>query len=271
MNRFCFIDSSGIKPKDPFLGTGLLVVKSVGDLTDKLNKNSQPAKERTRLSKDEIVASLLAKGNKDEVIAILRSNKRFEMKFDNVRTSVGAYYEHMVDIFLSDKKNRFSAMIVDRKHPKFDKNHSEDAWETYTKYAAELIVLEMRNLPPDDKFCIIVDEITRPRNKPFSLEDTLLSKIEAEISKNPSLKYENIFGALSIESHSNFLMQLSDVLLGAVMFDYKKKANLVTPNMSARKEPLVNKIRTALMVDTLAQDFVTYSPSYFKVFESVQM
>ena len=44
MKMFCFTDSSGILKSDRFFGTGLLVVKNVGDLGDKLNKNSQPVK-----------------------------------------------------------------------------------------------------------------------------------------------------------------------------------------------------------------------------------
>lgn len=251
---------------DPFFGTGLLVVKNVGDLGDKLNKNSQPAKQLAQQNKNKRIDLLLQKGSKDEVITMLRNPARFEMKFDNVRASTEPFYERMVDIFLSDRDNRFSAMIVDKKNPQFDGNGIEDAWETYTKYAASLVVKEMRNLP-EDKLCIVVDEITRPRTKPLSLEDTILSKIRNEVVKDPTLNIENIFGAFSIQSHSNFLMQLSDLLLGAVMYDYKKKASLVSPEMGKKKEAMVTKLRNSFKVDTLAKDFEDNSLAYFKVFE----
>ena len=133
----------------------------------------------------------------------------------------------MIDIFLSDKDNRFSAMIVNKQNPQFDGKGIEDAWETYTKYAATLIVAEMKNLK-GDKLCIVVDEITRPRNKPLSLEDTLLSKIRTEVAKDPTLNFDDIFGAFSIESYYNFLLQMSDLLLGAVMYDYKRKEGLIS-------------------------------------------
>ncbi|MCX6787180.1 MAG: hypothetical protein NTY93_01500 [Candidatus Kaiserbacteria bacterium] len=268
MNKFCFIDSSGIMVKDPFFGTGLLVVKNVGDMADKLNKNSQPAKERTISAKRKAIDQLLAKGRKDEVVTMLRNSVRFEMKFDNIRPASESYYERMIDVFFSDNENRFSAMIVNKENPKFDGDGVGDAWETYSKYAASLVVKEMENLP-EDQLCVVVDEITRPRNKPLSLEDTILSKIRTEITASTSLNLSQIFGTLSIESHSNFLMQLSDLLLGAVMYDYKKKAGLVSQQMERRKEPFVNKLRSTLNVASLAQNFADDSLAYFTVLESI--
>jgi hypothetical protein len=254
--------------KDPYFGTGLLVVKNIGDMADKLNKNSQPAKQIAYSNKQKVIDALISKNKKDEAITILKSSSKFEMKFDNIRATTEAYYERMIDIFLSDNENRFSAMIVNKQNPEFDGNGIQDSWETYTKYAANLAVKEMRNMPKDN-LCIIVDEITRPRNKPLSLEDTILSKIRTEVLKDQSMNFENIFGAFSIESHSNFLLQLSDLLLGAVMYDYKKKSNLVSHQTNKRKEPLVKKIRNALKVKDLAHSFTDTSLAYFNVSECV--
>ncbi|MDP3962676.1 MAG: hypothetical protein Q8Q03_02310 [bacterium] len=97
-----------------------------------------PAYAAAKQSKDKIIEELLARGQQEDVIKILRNKAHFEMKFDNVRKTTGIFYQRMIDIFLSDKDNRFSAA----------------------------------------------------------------------------------------ESHSNMLMQLCDVLLGAVMYDYKKKAGM---------------------------------------------
>jgi len=269
MKRFCFTDSSGILKSDRFFGTGLLVVKNVGDLGDKLYKNSQPAKALVKQAKNNRIELLLSQGLKDEVIEILNGNYHFEMKFDHVgNKSTLPHYERMIDIFLSDSDNRFSVMIVDKQNNKFDHNTMGDAWETYTKYVAMLVVKEMSDLP-DDELCLVVDEITKPRNKALSLEDTIMSKIRDEVAKNPALDFNKIFGSFSIESHSNMPMQLCDVLLGSVMFDYKKKHGLNTPKTELKKESLVQKIRTSLGVSTLASEFTDKSKVYFNVFESV--
>lgn len=269
MKRFCFTDSSGILKSDRFFGTGLLIVRNVGDLGDKLYKNSQPPKALVKTGKNQRIDSLLARGEKDEVIRMLRGNYRFEMKFDHVGSkSTLPYYERMVDIFLSDSENRFCVMMVDKQNPSFDGDGMGDSWETYTKYIAMLVVREMKNLPSDE-LCLIVDEITKPQNKPLSLEDTIMSKLREEVAKDASLDFNNIFGAFTIESHSSLPMQLCDVLLGAVAYDYKKKSGLNSAKTEHKKEAFVQKIRNALGVSTLASEFTNSSKAYFDVFEGV--
>lgn len=269
MKMFCFTDSSGILKSDRFFGVGLLVIKNVGDLSDKLYKNSQPAKELVKQAKNDRIEQLLKADNKDEAIKMLRGNYRFEMKFDTIggkRTL--PYYESMVDIFLSDSSNRFSALIVDRQNPEFNGDGISDAWEAYTKYVALLVAREMKNLP-SDSICIVVDEITKPRTKPLSLEDTIMSKVAEEVAKDTNLNFENVFGAFSIESHSSLPMQLCDILLGAVMYDYKKKNTLSSKKTEAKKEPFVQKIRSLLGIETLATPFTNTTKAYFEVYECV--
>src|SRR3989338_3292705 len=103
MNRFCFIDSSGIIKNDKFFGTCLLIVKNVGDMIDKLAKNAQPAYSDAKKAKDKVIDKLISMGEYDQVIKILKNKTRFEMKFDNVRKTTELYYQRMIDIFFSDK------------------------------------------------------------------------------------------------------------------------------------------------------------------------
>jgi len=266
MNRFCFIDSSGILAQDRFFGVGLLVIKNVGDMIDKLAKNWQPAYSTSKNNKKLHLQKLITAGKKDEVIKILENSGHFEMKFDNLRKSTEPFYKKMFDIFLSDQENRFSAMLIDKNNPSFNNGNTHDAWENYTDYTANLIAKEMLNLS-DDNMCIIVDEITKPSNKPLSLENTILSKLRDESIANPQIKFDNVFGVLSIESHSNMLMQLTDVLLGSVMYDFKKQNKMTSTLTENRKDDLVDKIRQTFAVDTLAQNFEHTTQAYFKVFE----
>ena len=71
MNRFCFIDSSGIIKNDKFFGTGLLIVKNVGDMIDKLAKNAQPAYSDAKQAKDKVIEKLISRGEYDQIIKIL--------------------------------------------------------------------------------------------------------------------------------------------------------------------------------------------------------
>ncbi len=268
MNRFGFIDSSGIIKKDRFFGAGLLVIKNVGCLNNKLAKNYQSAYNAARENKNIVINKLIDSGKEDEVVNMLRNNKRFEMKFDNLKLSLQPHYKEMIDIFFSDGENRFSAMVIDKDESNFDETYINDAWEAYTGYSATLVLREMRNLQKD-KLCLIVDEITKPRSKALSLEETFLSKLKFKTEKDPVVDFANIFGTISIESHSNTLMQLTDVLLGAVMYDFKKKNGLISTMIERKKEELVKKIRETISVDSLAREsFTKHSPAYFSVFEA---
>lgn len=269
MRTYAFADSSGILKRDRFFGTGLLVVKNVGDLGDKLCKNSQKPREILRLAKSDQVAALVAAGRSDEAIRMLSGSYRFEMKFDTVgNKKILPYYERMIDIFLADPDNRFSAMVIDKQNGSFDHTAMGDSWETYTKYVAMLTVREMRNMPGNE-ICLVVDEISRPNTQPLSLEDTIMSKIRQEASKYSEIDFEKVFGAFSIESHSSFPMQLCDILMGSVMYDYKKREGLNTVKTEAKKEVFVSKLRSALGVTTLANEFTEASKAYFSVFEGV--
>jgi len=265
MNRFCFTDSSGILAQDRFFGVGLLVVRNVGDMIDKLAKNWQPAYGVAKTNKHEHINKLISEGNETEAMRILRKSNHFEMKFDNLRKSVEPYYKKMIDIFLSDQENRFSAMIIDKNRPEFN-NNNHDVWEEYTTYTAKLIANDMKKIP-EDKLCIIVDEITKPRNKTLSLENTISGKIRDEVINESDVHFENVFGVLSIESHSNMLMQLSDVLLGAIMYDCKKDASLISTQTENKKDDFVNKLRQTFNVNSLSQNFEHNTQVFFRVFE----
>lgn len=271
MKRFCFTDSSGILKSDRFFGTGLLVIKNIGDLNDKLNKNAQPVKALVKENKNKAIQDLLAVGKKDEVINILRGNYRFEMKFDHISNGDRKpYYKNMIDIFLADSDNRFSAMVVDKEHKDFNNNELGDAWETYTKYIAMLVATEMAKLSSNDELCLVVDEISKPQTKTLSLEDAVLSKLRDHITNISNLDFNKIFGCFSIESHSNMPMQLCDVLLGSVMYDYKKQAGLTSERTEIKKEDFVSNLRKAFSVDSLAKEFTFESKAYFNVFECSQ-
>ncbi len=177
----------------------------------------------------------------------------------------------MIEIFFSSSENRFAAMIVDKENPSFDANRINDSWDAYTGFSASLVLREMRNFKHDG-ICLVVDEITKPNSKALPLEDELVRKLTHKIKnseKDLEISCDNVYGAISIESHSNQLMQLNDVLLGLVMYDFKKKAGLISQKVEKKKERLVEEVRNKLTIDTLAQDFTKHSPSYFSVFQPV--
>ncbi len=265
-----FIDASGtFHPEDRFFGVGMLTVENVGQMTDKLHPIFQRVMAISQTYRNQTLNSLLEENRYDEAIRMLKKAKRFELKFDRLSPVKFDQYKEIIRSFLNDENNRFAIMVIDRKHQNYDSSIFHTTWDAYTSYLATLVARELTNLPDQEMF-LILDEISKPKTAPKSLEETIKEKID----KHCSRKYNNqklcyIKGAVRIESHSNLLMQLCDVLLGSVMFDVKKNANTLSDKLQRRKEEVVAVLREGLNKNRLDEPFTVHKPIYFHVWNAV--
>ncbi len=108
----------------------------------------------------------------------------------------------------------------------------------------------------------------KPKTASLSLEDTILEKIQKRCSKYRGKQICQVVNAFRIESHSNLLMQLTDVLLGAVMFDFKDKVGLISQKLKLKKEEVVEELRNGLDVTSLSNTFTKHKPIYFHIWET---
>ncbi len=191
----------------------------------------------------------------------------FELKFDRISSVKISQYKEMIRLFLSNSEHRFSAMIIDKQKAGYDDNFFSTTWDAYTSYVATLVVNELGNMP-NKEMILVLDQINKPRTAALSLEDTILNKIHKRCSKYQGKQICRVANAFRIESHSNLLMQLTDVLLGAVMFDFKDKARLITQKLKMKKEEVVKELRNNFGVTSLANTFTKHKPTYFHVWEA---
>ena len=107
---------------------------------------------------------------------------------------------------------------------------NNDEWEAYTHFAHELLA----NTLTRDVFAI-VDLQGKPRRSKVHLEDVLCS-IDA------------VKGCLRATSDMSIYLQLVDVLLGCVQFDYKDQMSYYSPGTrrSNEKRLMVNFIKSQL-------------------------
>ena len=264
-----FIDASGnFDLNDRFFGVGMLTVENPGHLTDKLHLIFQRVLAISQSYRDQKLNSLIADSKYNEAIAMLRKTKRFELKYDRITPVKFSHYKDMIKLFLSDNQCRFSCMVIDRKNPNYNDDFFKNTWDAYTSYVATLITPELLNLSEAENF-LIFDEIPKPRTATQSLEETILSKITKRVTtKYPDKNLGRIASALRIESHSNLLMQLTDVLLGCVMVDFKIRADILSSKLRNRKEEVVASLRNGLNKSTLAGTFTVHKPVYFHVWEA---
>lgn len=107
--------------------------------------------------------------------------------------------------------------------------------------------------------------MTRPKNVTKTFELSLKDAIHARLAK--STIQSSVFGVTRLESHAFLLLQLVDVLLGAVVYDFKKAEGIIAPKLVQRQEPVVEMVRKSLGTTSLAVSRTYNSPSYFSVWK----
>jgi len=265
-----FVDASGtFHPSDRFFGVGMLTVEDVGQLTDKLHPIFQRVLAISQTYRNQKLDSLLKQNQHEEAIEMLKKTKRFELKFDRLTPVKFEQYKEIIRIFLNNEHNRFAVMVIDRQHENYDGSIFNTTWDAYTSYLATLVSRELTNLPEKEMF-VVLDEISKPKKAKKSLEETIIEKIEKHcVRKYSNKKLCYLGGAVRIESHSNLLMQLCDVLLGATMFDVKKNAGILSDKLQKRKEEVVEVLRNGLNKKRLDEPFTVHKPVYFHVWSAV--
>jgi hypothetical protein len=262
-----FIDASGtFDSKDRFFGVGMLTVDNPGKLTDKLHLIYQRVLTISQRNREKVLNNLVEKKDYKTIISILKKSYHFELKFDRITPIKIPYYKEIIRLFLNNSKLRFSAMVIDKKKDNYNNKFFNTTWEAYTSYVATLIFNEIKNLSNYEIF-LVLDEINKPKNVSLSLEETILEKIKKKFLKYDKEKICNVVNALRIESHSNLLMQLTDIILGAVMYDFKDKFGLLSQKLKNKKEEVVRELRDGFGVESLAFSFTKNKPVYFNVWE----
>lgn len=265
-----FIDASGtFSENDRFFGVGMLTVPSPGIMTDKLQLIFQRVLAISQIYRNQRLDSLIAQNNFVEAIKMLKKTKRFELKFDRLSPVKFDQYKKIINIFLENDNSRFAVMIIDRKHSNYNSSFFKTTWGAYTSYLSTLVARELINLSDKEMF-LVLDELPKPKNIKESLECVVLNKINRKcLNKYRNQKTCLIKGAIRIESHSNLLMQLCDILLGCVMFDYKQSAGILSEKLQKRKEEVVSSLRIGLNKQRLDQQFTVHKPVYFHVWNAV--
>lgn len=254
-NLFGFIDESGLLTSDPkqrFFALGLLLIDDCSVFYDQISKNYLQIVSKIEDKKKNQFRDFVAKKEKDvNQIKNLLNTKRFEYKFNRIDQSNVTDYLNVVDQYFSFTHTKFCALVIDTASPYFNfKKYFNNSWEAYIGYSKMLI---KNNCNHESKICIIADFLQKPlsSNKYF----------EVEINK-----LLNIYNSCRMESDASLFIQIVDLLLGSVVYDFKLKNKIIgreKPNFPKIK--VVRKIRSYLKTETLALKKTWHIPSYFSI------
>ena len=172
---------------------------------------------------------------KNNIIDIKRKNNikdMAEIKWNKVSKSKIIYYKQLIDYFFNSDLLRFRAMIINKSqlnHEKFNQTHDDWYYKMYYELLKNLI-------EPKDYNYIYLD-----------IKDTKSAKKVENVKKYLNIKmaeyeYKPIKHIQSINSQESSIMQLTDLLIGAI--GYINREMYKKENSSIAKKELTKKYIT---------------------------
>ena len=233
-----FIDEtgilSGLRQQQPVYGIGVLVVPDTRAITNSLyrlhfNFRADRMAERGRLRRD--IQSRSGLPTLREVDRLMHSTRHHEYKFTAVSRYNVQQYIDLLNLYFSFQDLQFHALILDRLDPDYSlARWGNDIWRAYADLARELIELRL-----DRDVFAIMDLQDKPDQSPVYIEDILCTA--------PVVK-----GCLRATSDMSIYLQLVDIMLGCVQFDWKDANGYygTTSQRAIEKRALVNFVKERL-------------------------
>lgn len=217
---FIFMDESGNNTQDRYFVLGILMVpvQDIAPLFNFLERISSKIQTRSYDAMTKRIDAEITAGNIDRIVTTAKSFRSFEMKFKTIHKENEDLYIHIIRKYATFPRVRFCALVFDKQDPAVSFHpDGMSHWERYLNNAAMLITSNIQN-NPQAEYVVLADQITQPEGGD-DYETTLVNKIRARLVRK-SLPESAIWGATRIESHSSTFLQLVDILVGAVGYDF---------------------------------------------------
>jgi len=181
-------------------------------------------------------------------VAYERSAGRFydELKFNKLSNLNINFAEKVIDVYLDTKSLNFSSYTLDKRGSYFSRQYGGDPWKAYEDISVRLI---RSNLFSSEVLAVIADYVTTPRE----------IKFEASVKKriNTDTQRFSIMGVVRIDSRSNDVLQIVDLMIGAINYDLKLTTGL-TKSGDRHKRQFVDYLKSKLEV----RDFLNYGNGF---------
>lgn len=215
--KFCFLDETGSLSnlKDPFFTVGIL-------------KLSEPY-------------YLLSK------IQYERDVRRFydEMKFNKLSQKNIDFAKFAINALFDTRSVNFYSYSVDKEGSYFNREFSNDPWKAYQDITIKL--MKEAVLAPNEILILLADHVTVPRKIRFEVD------VKKEI--NDSLKRMAVAGVCRIDSRSNNLLQLVDLLIGSISYDFKIETGAINKKGDKYKLELLELFKENLGTKSFISGF----------------
>jgi hypothetical protein len=144
----------------------------------------------------------------------IKHHYKGEMKWSSLSNSQYPFYKDLIDYFFTNDL-QFRAIIIDKskiKHENFEQNHDE----FYNKMYYQLL---NKKIDKDNMYNIYID-----------IKDTHSYKKAQGLKIHLERKYNNIRNLHNIRSYESELMQLTDILMGAINYKLRGLNKVIAKN-----------------------------------------
>lgn len=181
-----------------------------------------------------------------------RTKRNFhdELKFNKLSKSNIDFAKIIIDSIFNTKSLNFYSYTTHKKSKYFLNNFSNDEWTAYEEITLKLMNAVLAN---HEMLILIADHIVTPEK----------IKYEVCVKKvfNDSKKRLAIAGVCRFDSKSNDLLQVTDLLIGAITYDLKFQAKLVSGDKY--KIELVSYLKEKLGANNFTNGFKNYNFNVF--------
>lgn len=261
-NYFVFIDESGVldesKNIQPFFAVGLLKMFDTSLITEELSQKHYDYYSLQKENRKKMIHGL--KDNpkiltQQDLNLLLLSTRHYEHKFTKITFTTLERYKSFIDTAFKFPLY-FCVLVIDKNDPNFDRLIYKNYWEAYISYSKLLCKYNCKI----DNLCVIADYMNRPSKSDIYFESEINS-------------LSRVFNTIRAHSETFILLQLTDLLLGSVVFQWRQKNGYVkNSNRAKAKIKFVNHLISKFTIPVekqarypLAQHITISSPFYFNV------
>ena len=182
----------------------------------------------------------------DTQIRVLRQKYNIydEIKWNTLSKMKEGFIQELIKLSLSTPGVKFSAIIVNKDEVDFSEEFGDNPYAAYQRFAEILI---KTSITPLEVVTVLADYINTPNDIQF--------EIDLEHKINQDFDRLAIAGIHRIDSKGTNLLQMNDLYLGAVIYDFKLKNNLVSGDAS--KKEALGIIEKSLGIETFVDGVKT--------------
>lgn len=155
----------------------------------------------------------------DTKIRKIRERNRFydEIKSNKIGKRNFKVVKRVIDAVFDTPGIRFGCIVIDKQNIDFQKEFKNDPYLAYEQFTEELL---KKNIKKNELLIVLADYISTP--------DKIKFEINVKHKLNKYFDRLAICGVHRVESSGINMIQIADLLLGAVVYEFKYKNKIVS-------------------------------------------